>query len=110
MNAPTATKRKPSAPSELKPDHQIRVGERDAQREVAAPHHSEVRAALLDDLARHVDVLALDAPAVAHPVALLEHALRADPARERVREPALARDHDHEPPAGPEQPVDLGQG
>src|SRR5215207_3400046 len=99
MNAPTATKRKPSEPSELKPDHQVRSGERDPQREVAAPRDPEVRPQLLQDLRRHVDVLALDAPPVAHPVALLEDALGAQAPRERVREPALARDHDHEPAA-----------
>src|SRR4051795_9461676 len=108
MKPPASRKRPPCAStglarSELKADHQVHPGHGDDEREVAPADDPEVRAALLDDLARHVDVLALDAPAVAHRVALLEHALRAHPPGERVREPALARDHRDRAALGLEQ-------
>lgn len=46
--------------------------------------------AFLDDLARPVDVLALDEPAIAHVVPSLENALGADASREGVGEATFA--------------------
>src|ERR1700754_1206677 len=116
MKPPASRKRAPCASaawlarSELNADHQVQPRHGDDEREVAPADDPEVRAALLDDLARHVDVLALDAPAVAHLVALLEDALGAHASRERVREPALARDHDDAATLGRQQPPELREG
>src|SRR3954447_210683 len=103
--APASAKRPPWASSvlssvraELKADHEVDGRHRHAQREVPAVGDAEVHRALPPDLVREVDVLALDEPLVRHAVAPLEHALGADPPRERVREAAFARDDGDEPP------------
>src|SRR3954451_4083209 len=101
MNPPTSTKRPPWAKSslsrsELKADHQVQRCQRHDQREVAPADDAEVRGAFFEDLARDVDVLARDEEVVAHLVAALEDPLGAHAPRERVGEPALARDHGDE--------------